>query len=199
MKPCIVTYLNKIDTLEDRAYLLNLIKYTASPTIDGVKSSTLMIFRKDAKRNLYEQWIKYQDYIKQNLNVKFHKLKETEESIHVLFYDPYLLKQILLDSKNIKFLSRFGYDKEKTTFEALEKLASRYSKACPHEVGVFLGYPVDDVLDFIYPSEKECLMKGYWKVYNDLEKAQQTFNEYDRSKYKVYKELVNEELKTSNL
>lgn len=158
-----------------------------------------MVFRKDSKRNLYEEWTLNREFIKSELKIQFYQLKITEESVHILFYDPYLLKEVLVKEKNIRFLSRFGYSEEMELFKALEKLETRYSNACPHEIGVFLGYPVDDVLDFIYPSKKECLMKGYWKVYNDLDKAKETFIKYDRSKYKVYEEVINKPLKTSHL
>ena len=38
----------------------------------------------------------------------------------------------------------------------------------PHEIGVFLGYPLDDVKGFIKNEGKKYLMIGYWKVYSDL-------------------------------
>ncbi len=197
MKPCIVTYLNKLKAYDNRTYLLNLIKYTVSPTIDGIKPGTLMVFRKNKDRDLYTEWMTNRDGIKSSLNIDFYQLKLTEKSVHVLFYKPYLLNKVLSNEKNIRFLSRFGYEKSTSLEASLERLSRRYSSICPHEIGIFLGYPIDDVLDFIYPSKKECLMKGYWKVYNDLERAKETFNSYDDSKYKVYKEVLKMPLKTS--
>ena len=37
-------------------------------------------------------------------------------------------------------------------------------------------------MDFIECTNKECLMKGYWKVYNGLEKAREVFQIYDKAK-----------------
>lgn len=191
MKPCIVSYLNKIQGLEDRTYLLKLIEYTVSPTVEGLKPASLMIFSRDSRRNLYENWIRNLDFLRRNLDLDFMELKRSENSVHVLFYDPNLLREVIVNKNTRTFLARFGYDLEEDISSVLESLSQRYSRACPHEIGVFLGYPVDDVLDFIYPSEKECLMKGYWKVYNDLERAKEVFDSYDRAKYKVYKEVCN--------
>ena len=52
----------------------------------------------------------------------------------------------------------------------------------PHEIGVFLGYPPDDVKGFIENEGKKYLMIGYWKVYSNLAGARMVFKEYDRAK-----------------
>lgn len=41
----------------------------------------------------------------------------------------------------------------------------------PHEVGLFLGYPPEDVEGFIENKARSCKITGYWKVYSDEEKA----------------------------
>lgn len=48
----------------------------------------------------------------------------------------------------------------------------------PHEMGVFLGYPLGDVKGFIEHHGKEYLCSGYWKVYQDEQKAKSTFQLY---------------------
>ena len=40
------------------------------------------------------------------------------------------------------------------------------ASACfPHEIGVFLGYPLEDVIGFIENEGRNCLCNGCWKVY----------------------------------
>ena len=46
----------------------------------------------------------------------------------------------------------------------------------PHEIGLFLGYPPDDVEGFIENREKAFKCPGYWKVYGDEEKAKAQFH-----------------------
>ena len=38
----------------------------------------------------------------------------------------------------------------------------------PHEMGLLLGYPVEDVEGFILNEGENCLYIGYWKVYENL-------------------------------
>ena len=67
---------------------------------------------------------------------------------------------------------------------ALRTLRARLkdAKSFPHEIGVFLGYPLADVLGFIENCGKNCLACGCWKVYSDLCFALQTFQRYDKCK-----------------
>ena len=50
---------------------------------------------------------------------------------------------------------------------------------CPHELGIFLGIPIEDVKDFMECTNKKCLLCGYWKVYNNYYTAEKTFKQYD--------------------
>ena len=67
------------------------------------------------------------------------------------------------------FLKRFGY----VEF-GVDSLLCRFkrrmamSECFPHEVGVFLGYPLADVRDFIAYGGRNYKHIGYWKVYNDV-------------------------------
>ena len=49
----------------------------------------------------------------------------------------------------------------------------------PHEIGVFLGYPLDDVRGFIENPHggKVC---GTWKVYGDEAQAEKAFERFKR-------------------
>ena len=50
----------------------------------------------------------------------------------------------------------------------------------PHEIGIFLGYPLYDVDCFIH--HKRCKYVGYWKVYSNLKNAKKQFNRYECAK-----------------
>ena len=55
----------------------------------------------------------------------------------------------------------------------LARLRARLAQggAFPHEIGLFLDYPADDVLAFVEKGGAGCKLCGYWKVYGDEEKA----------------------------
>ena len=48
----------------------------------------------------------------------------------------------------------------------------------PHEIGYFLGYPYDDVYEFIAQRGENYKIFGAWKVYTDVEQALATFDAY---------------------
>ena len=50
----------------------------------------------------------------------------------------------------------------------------------PHEIGVFLGYPLADVIGFIQNRGKNFTACGYWKVYTDPTAAQAEFDRYKK-------------------
>ena len=48
----------------------------------------------------------------------------------------------------------------------------------PHEIGYFLGYPYDDVHEFIAQHGENYKVFGAWKVYTNVEQALTTFDSY---------------------
>ena len=50
----------------------------------------------------------------------------------------------------------------------------------PHEIGLFLGYPPEDVRGFIEEGAAKCKCTGCWKVYGDVERAQKLFAAYKK-------------------
>lgn len=48
----------------------------------------------------------------------------------------------------------------------------------PHEIGYFLGYPYDDVYEFIAQRGENYKIFGAWKVYTNVEQALATFDAY---------------------
>ena len=48
----------------------------------------------------------------------------------------------------------------------------------PHEIGYFLGYPYDDVREFIVQRGENYKVFGAWKVYTNVEQALATFDAY---------------------
>ena len=52
----------------------------------------------------------------------------------------------------------------------------------PHEVGAFLGYPIEDVMGFIKNKGQNCKACGYWKVYGDTQLALKQFDLFTKSR-----------------
>ena len=97
------------------------------------------------------------------------------------------VQKCLEDPQVAEFLQQYGY--ESTQAEAcLNHLGRRVSlsaqgiESYPHEMGIFLGYPLEDVKGFIQHGGKDSRYTGYWKVYGDVVQAKQTFQAYDDAK-----------------
>ncbi len=90
------------------------------------------------------------------------------------------LSKLLKEKDRALVLARFGYDSNNID-SSLLKLKKRLeeNKDFPHEIGLFLGYPTDDVVSFIENKGQNYLYSGHWKVYHNEEKARETFSEYD--------------------
>lgn len=50
----------------------------------------------------------------------------------------------------------------------------------PHEIGLFLSYPPEDVRGFIDNHAKNYKLIGAWKVYGDEKSAMRTFEQYKK-------------------
>lgn len=95
----------------------------------------------------------------------------------------YVYRQAALNEKladeNVKaFLSERGYDCAGAE-ACIERLRSRIEMdSFPHEIGVFLDYPLDDVIAFIMNKGENCPLTGCWKAYTDEAGARKTFALY---------------------
>ena len=72
----------------------------------------------------------------------------------------------------------------------IAQLARRMSanSEFPHEVGLFLGYPPEDVYGFIHGDRRAAKYVGTWKVFGDVESARRRFAQFEKCT-RVYREV----------
>lgn len=180
-----------INALPEREFMEKLIIYNISPVIAGVKPASTITFNKN-EFNTYEGFVKYGDEIIKNLSLDYIVLRVTEDIIVTLIYNEENLLMQLSEVETKNFLVKLGYDNKLSINSYLNTLKIRYNKYhCPHEIGLFLGIPFRDVDDFINCSEKKCLLCGYWKVFNNEERARKLFKLYDDIKLKTQTSILN--------
>ena len=68
----------------------------------------------------------------------------------------------------------------------------------PHEIGLLLGYPPEDVIGFIENRGQNPLYIGYWKVYSNLEECRKVYAGYDQAREKVL-HMVSSEMTVKNI
>ena len=80
------------------------------------------------------------------------------------------------------FLRRHGYEPGAAVQENVELLLRRIARrpCCPHESGLVLGYPLEDVQGFIENCGKNYRLCGCWKVYGDPQAALRCFARYEK-------------------
>lgn len=135
------------------------------------------------------------DGVLEGTGIEYKILGETKDKYLVFLYRRKDLETYLNRTEVRIFLESYGYELRDVD-GVLNRLAARvcrYSdgEICfPHEIGAFLDYPIDDVKGFIEKGGKEFLCTGYWKVYNNVHKAQMTFLAYDKAKTSAVNELL---------
>ena len=97
----------------------------------------------------------------------------------IYVYRPDQLAARLAQPEILAFLKERGYAGPALE-GALETLARRLGQGeeFPHEIGVFLAYPLADVLGFIANHGDNYCCLGCWKAYGNAEAAERRFNLY---------------------
>lgn len=183
-------FYNKLESMKDKEYIENFLVYNTSLVIAGVKPAVTIAMKKDNIK-LYSNWNCFGKNFIRRIDLEFIELRESNESIIIMIYSKHILKKELNKEKILEFLIKLGYPNEVEIKEYVNTLKSRYEKYhCPHELGLFLGIPFEDVKDFMECTTKKCLLCGYWKVYNDSNKAKTIFNKYDKVKEYTIKNIL---------
>lgn len=99
----------------------------------------------------------------------------------LLVYRPAHLAQALSSPLAASLLRRHGYPVGAGLERTLEVLRQRIAtqQDFPHEIGLFLGYPPEDVAGFIRHKGSRYKLCGLWKVYSDVDRAKALFSEYE--------------------
>lgn len=99
----------------------------------------------------------------------------------ILVYSPKLLAARLSAPENRELLREYGYTDDMPLDGCLERLSERTKcDDFPHEIGIFLGYPAEDVRGFVENGGCNYKLCGCWKVYGSVESARRKFAAYDR-------------------
>ena len=107
-------------------------------------------------------------------------------------YRPAMLKKDMERGEVQELLCEMGYGcPHADTCVAQLALKMRREEDFPHEVGLFLGYPAEDVEGFIRHKYEGCTHVGEWRVYGDAEEARKRFARFRKCR-EIYKNLFRE-------
>ena len=145
-----------------------------APLFKGYKVACITNVRREDMRNMH--------LLLNGTGICYRALTFCRDKYLVLLYRPAQLKTYLKQPEVKTFLADYGYE-ENSLEKVLERLSLRvreHSKneiEFPHEIGIFLNYPLEDVRGFIEHKGQDSLFCGYWKVYHDPEKAKQILDD----------------------
>ena len=167
-----------------------------SPALTGIKPSCLFNVPGDfaapschGRRMRLDALVDRENELLASHGVRVRVLARRACGALVLVYRPELLGMQLREPQVSRLLHGWGYATRGRGWleAALDRLGDQLQeRSCspdgtfPHEVGLFLGYPVDDVIGFIEHEGRDYLCCGCWKVYSHPERAQACFASYRR-------------------
>lgn len=111
--------------------------------------------------------------------IRMIPIRKADRSTLIYVYRPALLSDYLFRPDVQAILQRCGYkgcNADAYVVQLICRLA--VSADFPHEIGLFLGYPAEDVAGFMENHAAGCKCCGCWKVYGNVEEAERTFCRY---------------------
>lgn len=151
-----------------------------SPTLAGVKTGNMFSCDCDCKNTLTRE-IRRLNRILVPKGLRVIPLKHSKGRALIYVYRPHKLAGDLTDRLASSLLKQYGYPLKNSNYCVVELIRRLdMSEDFPHEIGLFLGYPPEDVNGFINETPQNCKYTGMWKVYGDVEKAKKTFARYKK-------------------
>ncbi len=164
-----------IQKLNMEKFELQLVLQCA-PVLSGKKISNLFITSEDDAKVL-EQFLKRTGFY-------FYRFFYANHKVTYLIFRRKELEEYLLSDEVVQILKLCGYTNISLGF-VLRRFQIRYQEYMlhqidfPHEMGLILGYPVEDVRGFIENNGQNYLYSGYWKVYENLKEKLELFKSYE--------------------
>lgn len=161
-----------------------------APTLAGIKTANLFCYQIGKEDLLFT--IRHWNALLCPFGIRAMILKYSRLKNNCLIY-VYREKRLRYDlhqSGVMNFLCNTGYQHDMAISELLAVLSLRLTccDSFPHEIGIFLGYPLHDVVGFITHKGNDFYVSGMWKVYKHPEKALKSFRQYKKCT-SVYKQL----------
>ncbi|MBP2657376.1 MAG: hypothetical protein H6Q69_408 [Firmicutes bacterium] len=156
-----------------------------APILLGSKPATILSLANSKSSQLLTIWRKCGSELVANSMIRFLRMRQSETKEIILFYRTDILDQYLKDSQNKCFLEGLGYCVEAGVDRCLSLLQMRYRTYCPHEIGIFLGIPLKDVLGFMDKTDLPLTYKGAWYVYGDPNESRSIMEKFTADRFYI--------------
>lgn len=118
-------------------------------------------------------------------------LRRRQNRVLIYVFRPARLCRDLTDHAACQLLHDRGY-RSLNAAACIAHLTRRLAENAefPHEIGLFLGYPPEDVRGFIESRAEHFKCAGCWKVYGDDAAAQKQFIQYKKCTHVYCREFA---------
>ncbi|MBR4027914.1 MAG: DUF3793 family protein [Lachnospiraceae bacterium] len=163
----------------DKKHIETKLALQCAPLITGIKISNLLIVSSEDEESVRT--------ILRKTGISYYRLLRQEKKTTFLLFYRSKLCTYLKDSDVQNILLENDYQDLSfgmilRQFQMRYKAYMNQEAQFPHEMGVLLGYPVEDVRGFIEHKGQNFLYSGYWKVYQDVAQKKALFAKYEEAK-----------------
>lgn len=157
-----------------------LIVRHCSPTLAGLKTANMFNYDFVDRAELMES-IRSVNALLKDKGVRMIPLRVTNGRALIYVYRPKKLESDLKSPLSEAILASCGYDGDSAPL-LIKELIRRLGGTgdFPHEIGLFLGYPPEDVRCFMCDRNRECRGVGCWRVYSNEKEAEKTFARFKK-------------------
>ena len=166
--------------------------YYCAPTLASLKTASLFCLTETAGLESLEQQVLVWNSQLQEKGLFLTILCRRGEKVLVYVCRSSHLQADLQKPGVACFLAQYGYQSTEL-YDALNRLAQRLEEEpyFPHEIGIFLGYPLGDVIGFIRNEGRNSKCTGSWKVYCNECEALKMFARFKKCR-EIYARLWNQ-------
>ncbi len=153
-----------------------------SPTLASLKTGSLFNSPYESEEKL-QQWLAAKNCELNPRGIHLLLLRRCSKHALIYVYRPTALVSVLKGKEVQAFLRECGYPAPGNMDLCLSLLKQRTadcSPPFPHEIGIFLGYPLYDVQCFIRFHGQGCRKLGLWQVYGNVEECNRCFIRYQK-------------------
>ncbi len=151
--------------------LASFLALEAAEVIAGEKPANLISIvnrLRPCGRNPYGLWKQWGATVLAGSGLSVRELADRGDAILLLIYRRDALADLMARPAVRALLSRAGYGNPPGVNELLTTLSSRIAGGSfPHEIGIFLGYPLKDVAGFMGIAPIPFACQGPWKIFGN--------------------------------
>lgn len=170
----------------------SIIGYHCAPAIRGIKVANLVAIPRDMDLHLTTALSAYNEKFNDR-GLFFYELCHCDRRRLLLVFRKRMLEEYLRRPEHAAFLKLYGYLPTESLETWFERLKGRLEERMdfPHEIGLFLGYPLHDVRSFIRMKGAGYKLCGEWKVYGNPMSAMHSFHCFRTCRNYCHTQLLN--------